>query len=229
MKLTMHRATSVLAYYDVQRLLNERAGWMRARGSRQWAGDLLAPERIKGIVERGGTYLCIREDGKLAGTITVSAEGDPDFWTPDELAEPTWYLSKMATSLQYGRGLGGWMLRWAADQASQAGLAWCRLDVIRDEEARPLRDWYAAQGWEPVRTVVVPGKNSGALFRHPAAEDLDAREKFSAHLKWLERPAPAAPSGMQPVPGDPFTFRLPSGELIQYADPTPELWLEVLG
>lgn len=86
MSLMMHRATAA-DRFDVQRLLDERAAWLRAKGSRQWDGDLLAPERVARIVERGGTFLAVREDGRLAGTITLSPEGDPDFWTQAELLE----------------------------------------------------------------------------------------------------------------------------------------------
>lgn len=80
-------------------LLTERAAWMREQGSRQWSGDLLAPERIAGIIARGGTFLAAREDATPLATITLSCEGDPDFWTAAELDEPAVYVSKMATSL----------------------------------------------------------------------------------------------------------------------------------
>lgn len=78
------------------------------------------------------------------------------------------------------------MLRWAVDQAYQAGMNWARLDVYR--EAARLREWYAAQGWEPVRETVVPGKRSGALFRRRAEPDREAREMFSGYLDWVTNP-----------------------------------------
>ena len=217
MKLTMHRVTTPAARYDMQRLLSERGEWLQARGSRQWAGEGLAPERIAGIAARGGSYIAVREDGMLAGTITVSGDGDLDFWIEAERAEPAWYLSKMATSLEHGRGLGGWMLRWAVDRAAQDGRAWCRLDVTRYEEAQPLRDWYAAQGWERVRTAVVEGKKSGALFQCRVAEDLEAREKFSAELPWLDADRPQSAL----IPEDAWSVKLSSGHRVEFMDPDP--------
>jgi Acetyltransferase (GNAT) family len=173
-------------------LLTERAAWMRERGSRQWSGDLLAPARIAGIIARGGTYLATREDATPLGTITISSEGDPDFWRPGEQEQPALYVSKMATSLEHGRGLGTPMLAWAVDQAAQKHLDWVRLDVIRDPEAARLRAWYAARGFTHLRDVVVPGKNSGALFQRAADPDPDAALAFCPvppHVERMRRPA----------------------------------------
>ncbi len=221
MRCTMQPATAP----DVLALLAERGDWLRQIGSRQWSGDLLAPARIAAIVAEGGTWLAVLEDGTPGGTITISPEGDPDFWTAAELAEPSWYISKMATSLEHGRGLGSWMLRWAVDQASQAGVTWCRLDVYRD--AARLRDWYAAQGWEPVRTAVVPGKNSGALFRHPAVADPAARMFFGRRevLERLTRP-PVQPGTTVEVlpahqPGEVVAVHLADAGMPE-AGPAPE-------
>jgi GNAT superfamily N-acetyltransferase len=186
MSLTMRRATAA-DRPDVLRLLNDRARWLRDRGLPQWGGGFPA-DRIGRLVARGGTFLAVRHDGTAVGTITLSPDGDPDFWTQSELLEPAWYVTKMATSLEHGKGLGAPMLRWAVDQAAQEGMTWVRLDVWRTNTG--LRDWYAAQGWEHVRTVEAPGRNSGALFRHPAVADVEARRFFgrSPVMQRLMRP-----------------------------------------
>jgi hypothetical protein len=159
-------------------LLTERAAWMRERGSLQWSGDLLAPERIEGIIAKGGTYLAADVSGRALATITLSRTGDPDFWTDAERTVPALYVSKMATSLEHGRGLGAPVLAWAVHQADWQHAQWARLDVYRDAPAASLRDWYAAQGFEYLRDAVVPGKNSGALFRKRAVADPDAAMAF---------------------------------------------------
>jgi hypothetical protein len=173
MSLIMRRAVAA-DRPAVLALLNERARWLQARDLPQWGGGFPA-DRIRDLVARGGTFLAVLDDVP-AGTITLSPDGDRDFWTEAELLEPAWYVTKMATSLEYGRGLGGPMLRWAVDQAAQAGMTWVRLDVWRTNTG--LRDWYTARGWEHVRTVEAPGRSSGALFRHPAAADVEARRMF---------------------------------------------------
>ena len=163
---------------SVLHLLTERAAWMRERGSRQWSGDLLAPERIAGIIAEGGTWLAMAEDATPLGTITLSEHGDPDFWTADERTWPAIYISKMATALDHGHGLGKPMLRWAVHRAADKGVPWVRLDVIRDPEATRLRQWYVMQGFTPLQTVVVEGKNSGALFQRRSVLDPDAALAF---------------------------------------------------
>jgi len=196
MRYVMYPATSGRRF-DVQRLLRERASWLRERGSSQWDGDLVSHARVASIVAQGWTWLTMREDdNRIAGTITLSPQGDPGFWTREELAEPAMYVSKMATSLAWGRGLGGPMLRWAADQAHQAGIPWLRLDVYRLDDAAPLRAWYQRQGAELVRVAEVPGKRSGALFRLPAGPDPEAREMFSAPVPvWMTREKPVLEEG----------------------------------
>jgi predicted GNAT superfamily acetyltransferase len=179
-------------------LLTERAAWMRERGSLQWSGDLLAPERIEGIIAKGGTYLVTRVDGTALGTITLSRAGDPDFWTDAERTEPAVYVSKMATSLEHGRGLGAPMLAWAVHQADWQHALWARLDVYRDPSAASLRAWYAAQGFEYLRDAVVEGKNSGALFRKRAAADPDAALAFCGGADHPQRMGrPSMPVGTQ--------------------------------
>jgi hypothetical protein len=177
-------------------LLTERAAWLRERGSRQWSGDLLSAGRIAGIIANRGTYLAVAEDATPLGTITLSSNGDPDFWTGAEKAEPALYVSKMATSLGHGRGLGAPLLRWAVDKASIARATWVRLDVIRDPEAARLRQWYADQGFEYLRDAVVAAKNSGALFQRRAAADPDAAMLFcpagTHDERWRPHPGLAA-------------------------------------
>lgn len=183
--LTMRRATTA-DLPDVLRLLNERVAWLKSRGLPQW-GRGFDDTRILPIIARGGTFLADSDgESQPVATITISADGDTDFWTAAELCEPAWYVTKMATSLRFqGHGLGGGMLRWAVDQAAQAGMTWVRLDVWRTNEG--LQDWYRSQGWEYLRTVEAPGRNSGALFRRPAVEDSAARRMFAGRPDWLER------------------------------------------
>lgn len=177
-------------------LLTERAAWMRERGSLQWSGDLLAPGRIAGIIANRGTYLAAREDGTSLATITLSRSGDPDFWSDAEKDEPALYISKMATSLEHGRGLGAPVLAWAVDQARWVHTQWARLDVYRDPSAAPLRAWYVAQGFEYLRDAVVPYKNSGALFQRPAIADPDAASVFAPVPQHQERMGrPSLPAG----------------------------------
>lgn len=162
---------------EVLGLLNERAAWLAEIGTGQWPGGF-GEERIGGIVARGGTFLA-EVDGLPAGTITASPEGDADFWTPVELLEPSWYVSKMAVARECaGRDLGGWMLRWVVDQAAASGVTWVRLDAWRTNLR--LHQWYSDHGWGHLRIACADHRRSGALFQRAAAADPAARAHFTA-------------------------------------------------
>lgn len=110
--------------------------------------------------------------------IATSRDGDTDFWTRDELAEPATYVSKAAVSRRFaGRGIGALMLRWVCDHAAADGSQWVRLDVWKTN--RELQSYYRRQGWTYLRTVEAPGRNSGALFQRQAEPDPEARAAFA--------------------------------------------------
>ena len=150
----------------VLNLLEARVGWLRERGSDQWSTWLTWPAKMPESIDHGEVLLLL--DGSAAvATITVSPEGDPDFWTPDELAEPALYVSKLATRLDYaGKELGKLLLDWTVDHAYRTGRRFVRLDVWRS--ATHLHDYYIKRAWHYVRTVYAAHRHSGTLFKRPA-------------------------------------------------------------
>jgi GNAT superfamily N-acetyltransferase len=161
---------------DVLSLLKEAASWLRSRGLDQWPGGFGA-DRIAPLINRGEVYL-IRDGAVAIATVTVSAEGDADFWTPAELAEPALYVAKLAIARdRAGHRFGELILRWTVDFAARQGTDWARLDAWRTNHQ--LHRWYRQAGWTYVRTVPVPHRNSGALFQRPAIPDIEARSAFT--------------------------------------------------
>jgi hypothetical protein len=71
---------------EVMALLDERRRWLHEWGSDQWSPDRAFATRMAHAVDRRETLL-LRDEGVSIATITVTSEGDPDFWTPDELKE----------------------------------------------------------------------------------------------------------------------------------------------
>jgi GNAT superfamily N-acetyltransferase len=160
---------------DVLCLLNAAASWLHSRGLDQWPGGFGA-DRIAPLIDRGEVYL-VCEDGIAIATVTVSAEGDTDFWTSAELAEPALYIAKLAIVRgQAGQRLGELLLRWTVDLAARQGANWARLDVWRTNHE--LHAWYRRAGWTEVRTVPLPHRRSGTLFQHPAVPAIEARSAF---------------------------------------------------
>src|SRR4051812_29896729 len=96
----------------VMQLLDARIRWLRAQGSDQWSTGSTFRTRLTNHIERCETWL-VEDDGEAVATITVGTEGDPDFWTPEELRERAAYISKMATRIERkGEGIGALMIRW---------------------------------------------------------------------------------------------------------------------
>lgn len=163
---------SVYEVDGVLAVLNNAAAWLRASGSDQWAGGF-GPERIARTV-RGGEVLLVRDAGRSVATLTASPSGDADFWSPEELAEPAIYLSKIAVVRSHaGRGLGRLVISWAVDQAARAGYSRVRLDAWRSN--RELHKLYERYGWQYLRTVAPEQRQSGALFTRRAVADAPAR------------------------------------------------------
>jgi hypothetical protein len=168
---------------DVLRLLNGAAAWLHERGIDQWPHGFTAGQ-IGPRVAMAEVWLVRGDDGQAAGTMRLTAEADPDFWTPAEAAEGALYVSGLAVD-RARAGLGALMLRWAADHADQLGWRWLRLDARRDNAG--LHRYYLERGWRHLRTVTAPGRFSGALFQIPAAADREARRAFGRYRPggWL--------------------------------------------
>lgn len=151
---------------DVLALLNGAAERLHQRGIDQWPDSPhFTADRIRPLVHAGDVYLAVAVLGTPVATITVQAGGDPDFWTPRELAEPASYLSKMARAAS-APGVGASLLRWAVSAAHERGDRWVRLDAWRSNPG--LHAYYADRGWAYVRTEEVAGRNSGTLFQRLA-------------------------------------------------------------
>jgi GNAT superfamily N-acetyltransferase len=180
----IHRA-SVTDLPEVMALLDERTRWLRERGSKQWNTGRNFETGIIDAIGRRNTWL-LRDDGASIATLTLTSDGDPDFWTPDELREPALYLGKMASAVRRsGEGLGSLMLSWAQDWTARSGFDSLRWDVWRTNER--LQDYYRSVGGRYVRTVHVAGRWSGALFEIPARRIADLSDCVITHSGIPER------------------------------------------
>lgn len=143
-------------------LLDERIQWLRDRGSDQWRTGRTFRTRLRNSINRKETWLLL-DDGAAIGTVSISTDGDPDFWTPEELAEPAIYVGKMATKIERsGEGIGALMIQWVQDYAARMGIGRVRWDVWRTNEE--LQNYYRDLGAKYIRTVDNAERWSGALF-----------------------------------------------------------------
>lgn len=122
-------------------------------------------------IDRRHTWL-LRDGNDFIGTLTLAPEGDPDFWTPEELKGRALYIGKMASAVRRrGEGLGRLMLLWAQDWTARSGCDLLRWDVWRTNEQ--LQNYYRSIGGQYIRTVHPAHRWSGALFQIPAKRIAD--------------------------------------------------------
>lgn len=125
-------------------VLDEAAGWLRARGDVMWEIGELAPESVRDQVEAGLFYFA-EVNGEIAGVFRFQLE-DPEFW-PD-LADPALsaFVHRLAVRRRFaGLGVSAAILEWAADRTCSLGRSWLRLDCDADRER--LRAVYERAGF----------------------------------------------------------------------------------
>lgn len=150
-------------------LIREAVGWLRSIGSDQWstADTWAGPTgKVTRAISAGHAWVLL-DGSTVVGTVTVEPDGDPDFWTPAERAEPALYVSKLVVARSHaGQRLGEALLEWTRETAASQGRTWVRLDAWRSNDQ--LRSYYTSRGWEWLRDVADVGRSSGALFQKPA-------------------------------------------------------------
>lgn len=154
----------------IHALRAEAREWLSARGSDQWDrvrdSDPESPRSLEGSIRRGDVYV-VRDGSAIVATITVDTYADPEFWTPEDEPDSALYVHRMIVARSAaGANLGGRLIDWAAQLATERGKRWLRLDAWRSN--LDLHAYYARHGFEHVRTVHLPHRGSGALFQRPA-------------------------------------------------------------
>lgn len=97
------------------------------------------------------------------------APPDRDFWTEDDDLHSAWYIARMMTA-HHGAGYGSQLLEMIAVAAAANGRRVLRLDCMRENTS--LHNYYRAQGFQLVRIVEHPDRESGALFARPVIDTL---------------------------------------------------------
>jgi GNAT superfamily N-acetyltransferase len=157
-------------------LIEERADWLRYKGTDQWAKPWPDERRrndrvLKGLQVRK-TWI-VWDGDRPAATVTTATRANPAVWmTPHcqcNLAESAVYVHRLITSRDYsGLGLGEQLIDWAGLRAERVYAAkWIRIDVWTTNTA--LHDYYQSQRFSPCGRCPDPGYPSGALFQKPVA------------------------------------------------------------
>jgi GNAT superfamily N-acetyltransferase len=153
---------------QIMALVDEAISWLANVGLDQWQrGRRRQRDHLDTDVAEGTVFVVERED-RVVATITVDRFADTDFWRKKDRPRNALYVHRMAVlRAEAGIGLGAAMLDWAAGQVQRCGRTWLRLDAWRTNGR--LHVYYKDLGFEKVRTEIVEGRGSGALFARPAS------------------------------------------------------------
>lgn len=143
----------------------EAEEWLAERGIQQWTPKWVSvgDEKLERATRQGRAWVA-ELDGDVVATVTLGGP-DEDLWSVED--GPALYLYKLMVARRCaGNDLGAAIIDWAIDQAAQYGYPWLRLDVWPSNPG--LQSYYRKHGFAHVRTVDVPGRDTGALFQRPA-------------------------------------------------------------
>ncbi len=148
----------------VEGLWLEASRWLASRGIDQWQYPPRR-RRMAQAVGAGDCHLAFR-DGRLVGMVTVQRHADPEWWA-DDAPESALYVHDLAVSrAAAGQSVGARLLDWAGRAAARAEKPWLRLEAWKTNHV--LHRYYLNQGFELLRIVDLPHRNSGALFQRPS-------------------------------------------------------------
>jgi ribosomal protein S18 acetylase RimI-like enzyme len=172
-------------------LIEEAAGWLRGKGTDQWAEPWPSrearDERVRKGLERDETWLVL--DGRTpAATMTICQTPIPHVWRKKDAGEAV-YVHRLVVGRAYaGRDLGGTMIDWAVQrELDKRPVEWVRVDVWTDNEG--LHAYYEKQGFTRCGTCPDRGYPSGALFQKAA--DTASKTDTSCLLEARAKNAPA--------------------------------------
>jgi hypothetical protein len=143
---------------DVLSVLDEVASWLHSHGSHQWPARF-EEAWVERAIAQGETWL-VRVGGDIAATLTL--DWSDRVWS--DIPGTAGYLHRMAVR-RWAAGLGGVLLRWAADATLAQGRSALRLDCVASNGR--LRAYYEAAGFVHCGNVMVGGAPGQRLDEGP--------------------------------------------------------------
>jgi ribosomal protein S18 acetylase RimI-like enzyme len=146
-------------------LRSHAEAWLAKRGFEQ-QGDEHWSSRAHLAIDRlldTGRFVALCDDDWPL-VVAALSRPDMDFWTADDDLSSAWYLARMM-SADHGHGYGALLVETLAVAAAANGRTSLRLDCMRENTG--LHGYYRRLGFQPVRVVEHPERESGALFERP--------------------------------------------------------------
>jgi GNAT superfamily N-acetyltransferase len=171
-------------------LIDEAAGWLRTKGTDQWASPWPnradRDGRVMLSLRQGKTWICW-DRGIAAATLTADLDDDP-YWASEHSrpSRPAIYVHRLVVARGYtGMRLGGSLLNWAGRTARLAHDAHSmRVSAWTTNHA--LHRYYRRQGFDRRGSHADDGYPSAARF-----------EKLTSVIPFTWPPPFSAPSRLE--------------------------------
>lgn len=151
-------------------MIDEAAGWLRGKGTDQWASPFPNRKARDARVRRGltgGKTWIAEEANEAVATITFRPDANPKLWNALEQGDRAVYVSRVVVSRRAaGQEIGARLIDWAGYRArEQWGAEWIRIDVWTTNDA--LHRYYKDHGFQFCRLCGDTEYPSAALFQKP--------------------------------------------------------------
>lgn len=140
----------------VLQLLRDRAEWIRAKGSTQWAIFLTdeGERLVNRLIVSKRTWI-VTSNGQMVGTFRIDWT-DERFWGAKGLDGLAGYVHTLATDRAFaGQRLGARIMRFACEQIVTEGRTLLRIDCAANNPK--LIAYYRSLGFQPRETVPAEG------------------------------------------------------------------------
>ena len=132
-----------VALHELRRQIED---WLGALGIEQWGHGHVSRQEITEQIQAGQWHL-VRDPSMGVAAAARRLWADPEVWGADDT--PAVYVhGLMVHRGAAGRGLGSFLLDWAAERGRAEGAEVIRLDCVESNTA--LRTFYQRQGFQEV-------------------------------------------------------------------------------
>ena len=168
------------AVHELRRQIED---WLDEQGIEQWGHGHVSQQEITEQIHAGQWHV-VRDPAMGVAAATRLLWADPEVWGTDDT--PAVYIhGLMVHRGAAGRGLGAFLLDWAAERGRVGGAEVIRLDCVESNTA--LRTFYQRQGFQEVgrRDFDGPWYSATLLERTlPAGSPLASRQGYPiAHAR----------------------------------------------
>jgi ribosomal protein S18 acetylase RimI-like enzyme len=143
---------------DITGVLTNATQYKLAQGDTSWGEGGWLPHEIKERMDDGSTFYLVKIKDEVVGTVSLAWHDDRNW---GDRPGDAGYMHQLAVKEGYhGRGIGGQINDWLAEEVAKANKQFLRLDC--DAHNAGLCTFYERQGFVRVGTHTRPDNEMGS-------------------------------------------------------------------